>query len=237
MAIGHGPVLAYARSAAALLGPDGATLEEAVASGVQRADQLGFFAGDVTDGYGLVHKLAVAAGATPEMMNSAYQESRALLGTQDAPIRAPEDLAAVLARIGATSRVVLVTNAPDIQLDYALSSLGLDGHFHAVHSSAAKPAGLRVRVENWLAEGRVLSIGDIWENDLAPVAELGGQTALVGNPSGNARPDFASPTLPGLYNAIIAWAETDSPVLHSPGNSTHAAVRTQSATDKEHYQS
>ncbi|EPR75739.1 hypothetical protein ADILRU_1909 [Leifsonia rubra CMS 76R] len=233
VAIGAGPVLAYARQVANGLGSAGATLTEAVSEGVRRAEQRGYFPEGVLDGYGLVHELGVLAGATPEILDRAYHRSRTLLSTAHAPISPPAGLAAVLEQLATTNRVVLVTNAPDTHLQTALDVLGLHQHFDAVYSSAAKPAGLRQRAAAWLAEGRMLSVGDIWENDLAPVAELGGQTALVGIPSSDAHPDFASPTLPGLYPDILSWAELSLP-LHSRLTSPPTAQRTPPITIKEH---
>ena len=78
------------------------------------------------------------------------------------------------------ARLVLATNAPEIGVDHVLDLLDAADHLGERHFSLGKPAGLAAVIAEYLADGPVLAVGDIWANDLAPAAELGADTALVG---------------------------------------------------------
>jgi FMN phosphatase YigB (HAD superfamily) len=69
-----------------------------------------------------------------------------------------------------------------------------------------------------LLRGPVLSVGDIYENDLAPAAALGADTALVGPTwmSFAARTTMAAATLPELYPLIEVWAGVTTPAPPVP---------------------
>lgn len=108
-----------------------------------------------------------------------------------------------LPQLGA--RAVLVTNAPDIRLGAALAQLGLAGAFDDVFAAAGKPEGLADLARPWCADGPVLSVGDIWRNDLAPVHALGATTALVGSPRPGEEPTMHAPTLAELLPRLAAW--------------------------------
>ncbi|GGH34434.1 hypothetical protein GCM10010921_02140 [Microbacterium album] len=207
MAIGPGPVLAYARHVERVLGA-ARGFELRVAAEIVTAEERGAYPVSVLDGYDLVRQHALAAGATDEQIELAYRASRSQLGSGQAPVAVPRGIAALLEELRGRVRVALVTNAPATGLDGVLDALGLGGGFHEVHASAGKPAGLRELAAAWLAEGRVLSIGDIWVNDLEPVHALGGDTALVGSPPDGATPTFAGQNLPALYPDIRRWASS-----------------------------
>ncbi|MCG2801375.1 MAG: hypothetical protein L6311_04655 [Cellulomonas sp.] len=125
---------------------------------------------------------------------------------------APDGLAELLRLLRTHATVVLATNAPDIRLEAALDHLGLTDGFDEVISSAAKPAmvpALLDRVEARHAGAtRVLSVGDVWANDLAPVHARGYATALVGEVPPGAEPTFHARDLPSLYPSITHWARS-----------------------------
>lgn len=209
VAIGSGPVLAYARRIAEAAGRD--ALPGAVAAELDDADRARRFPRGVLDGYDLVRRRAEAAGVEARVIEAAYLASRASLGTDEAPVGVPEGLPSLLDALAEHARLVLVTNAPDTSLDRALDALGLRGRFHETHPSAGKPDGLRPLARRWLAAGRLLSIGDIWVNDLEPVHELGGDTALIGAVPPGAAPTFRGDTLPDLYPDLLRWATGADP--------------------------
>lgn len=174
VALGHGPVLAYAAAVAqaAGLGNEFARkAEQMITEGVHR---------DAIDAYDLVRMLAVEAGADQEALDAGYRVSRALLATKDAEILAPAGLAAFLK--DADAQRILITNAPEDRLHEALEALGLSDVFDRVISGGNKPTGLARLLDELVAEGQqeILCIGDIWQNDLAPAHERGLETALVG---------------------------------------------------------
>ena len=203
IALGDGPVLAYAQQAADVIGaPDG--FVDGIRAALAAGDP------DSLDGYDAVRRAAEQLGADAEALGRAYLASRAQLGTPAAEITAPAGLADFLADAAAHAERVLVTNAPGIRLDEALGALGLAGLFDRIVSGAGKPDGLDVVLDALPDGARVLSVGDIWVNDLAPVHRRGGATALVGDfPDAAADPTFRAADLTVLLPQLRDWL-TDS---------------------------
>lgn len=209
VALGDGPVRAYARAVAAEAGLP-SSFVESVAAGLlagEQAEGRDLPADAAIDAYDLVRVLATEAGADAAALSRGYLASRAQLATSDAPVFAPDGLAAFLAEVDAER--ILVTNAPDIRILEALADLGLDGLFDRVVANAGKPDGLIRLLDELGADTDVLAIGDIWRNDLAPAHERGHTTALVGGyPDPEAAPDLHAPTLPALLPALTDWVRT-----------------------------
>ena len=206
VALGEGPVLAYARRMAAELGePAGFAelVEAALAAGGEES----------LDGYDAVRRIAQAHGARDDQLSRAFLASRAELGTERAPIVAPTGLAAFLeaARAEAGAEHVLVTNSPAIRIPEAIEALGLAGLFDRVVTDAGKPAGLGAVLDALAerrADARLLSVGDIWRNDLAPAHERGHATALVGpfaDPA--ATPTFRAADTAAVLPALRSWLD------------------------------
>lgn len=222
VAVGHGPVHAYARAAAASLAPSAreAFLAEATAAvealGVPGDRHRSASADGLLplDGYDLVRVLAERHGVGPLALSAAYLASRHALGTDDAPVSAPLGLAAVVAEVRTEATVVLATNAPAIRLPETLTALGLAGLLDGVLTEVGKPTGMAAVLDRFGAAPagpvRVLSVGDVWANDLAPVAARGHATALVSRrPPPEARPTWTVPDLPALYPALRDWVRAD----------------------------
>lgn len=205
IAVGDGPIRAFARALAEhLVEPASSNFLADTFTALDDAARNGFGPED-RDGYGLVGRFSHAAGASEDALEQAYHHSRSVLATADAPINAPEGLRDFLDGLPEGIRAVLVTNAPSTNIDVALESLGLTGCFSEVHHSARKPDGLFAIAQPWIDEGDVLSIGDIWLNDLMPIEELGGDTALIGTPAAETQPSFSAPTFEGLLPSITEW--------------------------------
>ena len=209
VALGDGPVRAYARAVAAEAGLAPSFVDEIVA-GLAVPERAGVGGSEdidpdaAIDAYDLVRVRATAAGASADDLARGYAVSRARLATEEAPIVAPAGLAAFLA--DADAERVLVTNAPGVRIPEALVALGLDGLFDRVVVDAGKPAGLASLLVGLDPETDVLAVGDIWRNDLAPAHERGHATALVGGyPDPAAAPDFHARTLPELLPALTDW--------------------------------
>lgn len=238
VAVGHGPVHAYARAAASSLDPDarraflaevtaavdalgdpapaGRAAGRAAGRTAGRADARGASADGLLplDGYDLVRVLAERHGVGPLALSAAYLASRHALGTDDAPVSAPLGLAAVLAEVRTEATVVLATNAPAIRLPETLAALGLAGLLDGVLTEVGKPAGMAAVLDRLgvapAGPVRALSVGDVWANDLAPVAARGHATALISRrPPPEARPTWTVPDLPALYPALREWVRAD----------------------------
>ena len=203
LTVGSGPVDAYAGEVAALAGDRGivAAVDAYMAS---------FEAGEprFIDGYDIVRHVAHERGVDNETLGSAYERSRERLATESVPVAAPDGVAAFIEELLTVADVVLATNAPATRLPEALEMLGVSGVLTTQHTSVGKPDGLSAIVADALARGRVLSIGDVYANDLEPAAAMGASTALVG-PTWRAYADrvtMAAQTLPELYLPIKTWA-------------------------------
>ncbi|MDQ1216965.1 FMN phosphatase YigB (HAD superfamily) [Microbacterium arborescens] len=207
VALGDGPVLAYARAVAVASGAPDRFLAR-VDDGL-RGRPTGH--GAPLDAYDVIRLVAEDAGVGAEALSRAYLDSRALLGTDLAPVQAPVGLAAAATRLPA--ECVLVTNAPAIRVAETLDALGLGEAFARIVTDAGKPAGLeRLLDAPDVRDRRVLAVGDIWRNDLEPAHRRGHDTALVGPwTDAAASPTFHADTLTELLPRIEAWAAASTP--------------------------
>lgn len=205
IAIGSGPVMAYAREVArhaadaALL----ARIEAALAA---------FESGDTSyrDGYDVVGSLAEQAGVDAAARGAAYDASRAQLGSALAPVEPVPALAELLDALRPHARLVLATNAPASGIEPLLERWGVRAGFDELRFAVGKPMGLEPLIREALAQGPVLAIGDIVEYDLAPAMALGADTALVGATSAHstAAVTMRALTLAELRDDIQTWAAT-----------------------------
>ena len=213
IALGDGPVLAYAAHVAASLG-DQPGFVDGIRATLAAAD------GASLDGYDAVRRAAIAQGADSGLLSAAYLASRAELATAAAPITAPDGLADFLAAAAPAAERVLVTNAPAIRIGEALEALGLTGLFDRIVTSARKPGGLVAFLAALPADARVLSVGDIWHNDLAPAHARGHATALIGGfPDGEATPTYRAADFATLIPQLEEWLRHEPahlPTLTSP---------------------
>ncbi|WP_229731218.1 HAD family hydrolase [Microbacterium faecale] len=203
VAVGAGPVVAYAREVAR-------HADEAFLARVE-ATIRAFDAGETDrfrDGYDIVGTLAEESGIDPEARQRAYLASRGLLGTPDAAAELAPGLAEILADLPRETRVVLATNAPAAGVEPALTAWGVRDRFDELIYDTGKPAGLAPIIERALADGPVLAIGDIVENDLSPATAVGADTALVGATAATSTAEVTmrAETLADLADQIVAWA-------------------------------
>lgn len=215
--LGDEPMLRYAREVAAVSGERGPAIVHRVTEFLLDGDHRGDpeLAG-AQDGYQVAVRLGWAAGATREQLHEAYRLSRVPLHAGEVAVHAPQGLRELLAELADRIRIVLVTNAPDAGLHRVLDRLGLGDSFHEVHGDAGKPEGMTPILQalldrHGIAESprRLLSIGDIWRNDLEPAQLLGARTALVDRwGRGEGRPDARAATLEQLYPFIRDWARS-----------------------------
>lgn len=247
VAVGNGPVLAYARAMARYVGaalPDrGIALPDRGTVGPDRgtapADTdflarvertLEAFENGSTasyrDGYDVVATLATDAGVSADDQQRAYRESRRILGTAEATVDAAPGLGELLTALPPATHVVLATNAPDLGIDRVLTSWGLRAHFDHLRFEVGKPVGLTPLIREHLVRGPVLSIGDIAKNDLVPAAALGAATALVGATASTspAEVSMRATTLAQLTPQILAWArEVETPTCPSAAETSTSA--------------
>lgn len=208
--LGDTPVLAYARAVEATAAyADGLTdqVVEFLADPSGDADLAG-----AQDGYQAVALIAAAIGIDDERRNAAYARSRLGLAEDLGDLRTPEGLAEVLASLP-VHRVV-VTNSPADGIEDLLERLGLSEVIDEVHGSAGKPEGLPAVLMGLMSRNgitgaphRLLSVGDIWANDLAPALELGCATAYVDALGRRQGPAHVRGTcFPDLYDDLTQWA-------------------------------
>ena len=202
LAIGHGPVRAYAQQLAAVAGDDFMQAVDAALAAYDAGDR------SYRDGYHVVGSLATERGIDAAALQLAYTESRALLGTAAAPVDTIPELDDFLATLAGSARLFLATNAPATGIDRVLESWGVTDRFAELHFAIGKPAGLTRLIEPLRETGSVLAIGDIAEFDLAPAAALAADTALVGATAATSEfpATMRGATLASLRAEIETWA-------------------------------
>lgn len=210
LALGHAPVLAYARAVAPHAG---AGFVEQV-----EAELASFDTGTSNhlDGYHVVAEVAGRHGVSSGTMKEAYLESRGWLGTDKARVGRLPGLNDFLAELHGIARLAVATNAPATGVEGVLSDWGVREYFAELHVNVGKPAGLRPIIVELVQRGPVLSVGDIVDYDLAPALELGADTALVGATAltSTAEVTFRGATLTDLYDDILAWARRSAKPTH-----------------------
>ncbi|WP_146071114.1 HAD family hydrolase [Cryobacterium sp. Y57] len=223
ISLGNGPVARYAECVAESLQPDDRADFLAV---VQQQKKIGAnsLAIRPIDDYDAV-RLAASVFAIPgDYLNRAYLRSRADLAGARAPIEAVPGLAHYLREIRDDAFLVLATNAPATRIREALDALDLHAAFDDVITSVGKPSGLtlvldRLRTVPSDHAFRLLSLGDVWVNDLEPASLQGFQTALIGStaPPG-ATPTYRAERLDELFPVITAWLshETSGAIVPLP---------------------
>lgn len=160
------------------------------------------------DGYQLVQLLAAQSGLSDEEAGSAFREGRKALlsrGLEHSDVYAPHGARDLLARMSGDTAVALITNSPADAFGPWLEHLGLAGSFDAVVNGAQKPFGMPAAVEAAQEQAGVvvkpshmISVGDIWRNDLEHIDALGGTTVLI---------DRFSTGLGNPTHRVSGWSE------------------------------
>lgn len=230
--LGDGPVWAYANAAFGRIDDVRATqqmrerLTDFLCSGADAAAYQ--------DGYFAVADLA-AVHLDADSLDAAYAESRQVLATAPGDVRAPEGLHHFLGAFDNVARV-LVTNAPYDGVTETLATLGLTDLIDAVFADAKKPAGLRGLLPQLLAgrpASHLLSVGDVYDNDIAIPLENGCATAFINRFGHTPGPSHLhGATFEEMYDGILTWAHDPEKFLQSfPAPSTHPSA-TASAKDQ-----
>lgn len=222
--LGDGPVLAYADTVAEQI-PE-------ASRPVLREGLDAFLAEDPNapaykDGYAAVAALA-AEMIDSDGLHRAYAESRERLAAGTVEITAPEGLAEFLDSLAGVAFRVLLTNAPLIGVAESLATLGLTDSIDLIMPDAGKPAGFSGLLPVLLANKapyELLSVGDVWSNDIDLPSRHGCVTAFIdrfNHRTGTA--SVSAPRIELLYDAISAWA-------HDPAgfSSTHQGTSTPSS--------
>lgn len=215
--IGDDPVRVYLAAAAERL----ATSDPGAAAelrDVVEAYLEGERAVDAPDGYQAVARTGLRLGLSPSDLDAAYAS---VLRTEEAiELVAPPELAPLLTDLRPGIRIVVASNGPPAWVDRVLVAVGVAELVDERHGSLGKPAGLErfagelLERYGWKnAPQRLLGVGDIWMNDLAPLAALGAGTALIdrwGRSGGT--PQHRGAVLAELAPAIRRWAADVNPV-------------------------
>lgn len=198
VAVGDEPVLAYFRGVA------GGQADDVFARWVLTGEGH-------RDGYSLVAEWAAAHEVVEDVRAAAYAASRTALHDGTLAVAAPAGLADALRRRPEDVRCVLVTNAPVGGIEPVLARLGLDGLLDDVLGDAGKPGGMPAVLAALLAAAdlppqALLSVGDVWRNDLEPAAAIGAATAFIDRfGTGEGAPTFRAPTLDALLPDLEHW--------------------------------
>lgn len=217
--LGDGLIWAYANGALADLEPGTA---DRVRDGIAVHLAGGSGEDGYADGYQAVADLA-GPYVSAETLSEAYLASRRALESGAVEVHAPDGLAQLLSALRPRVTVLVVTNAPDIGLASALDRLGLADHVDDVIASADKPA----RSERMLAAlvrrdaaPTLMSVGDVWVNDIEPALEFGCATAFIDHRGTDPRPaHIRGQSIQDLYAGIERWSRAphEFVVTHRPG--------------------
>lgn len=211
---GDEPARAYAAKIAATLpGPDGRRLTSLLddfLDGTVTGDLLI----DAHDGYQAVAHLAAAFSVPAEITQAAFLSVRGRLAEGEIRVGVPDGLIDLLDGLRPNVATVLVTNSPTAGMAEIVHRLGLDQVLDEVVGDAAKPTGLPPLLDRLLdAIGaqhepwRLLSIGDIWANDLRIPRERGAATAYVDRFDRRQGPaDARAAVIEDLYGYVRTWA-------------------------------
>lgn len=203
--LGNDPVRAYAEGV-------GSHLDQGEASAMN--DELERFLKrpsdfpQYSDGYDVVQSHATGR-LTSEQTQEAYMRSRRLLAKGVFDVRPPERLGWMLRRMGELGcRRVLASNSPIIGLREALDSFGVLDDFDEVIPGVGKPKGWDVLIDRFVDKRHsgvpgLLSIGDYWKNDMAPVVAAGQLTAFIHEPDPSMPATITSPTLSQMADVIV----------------------------------
>lgn len=240
--VGDDPVLAYV-TAMGPLEPAAradlnADLNAFLRGGTDRAEDPAM--AGVEDGYAAAKHLAQRHGLTTAQIDAAYQTSRAEASSWLANVRAPDGLRALLDDVTGRVSRVLVTNAPATGLDLVLDRLGITDCIDDIVTDAGKPERTGAVVTELLARHGIshvphllMSIGDVWRNDLAAPLELGCATAYIDRFDRGLGPaHLRGVRFEDLVDGIREWAAdptafTESRQIGSSGSvpiATHAAT-------------
>jgi FMN phosphatase YigB (HAD superfamily) len=211
---GDGPVLEYARLAGRALTDHEADRLLAMLRGFLAGTHRDGLLADAQDGYQAVAALAAHFGVPPETTHAAFLRTRDRLTAGEVPAEVPTGLVDLLDELRPRVRTVLVTNAPADGLPRLLDRLGLSVVIDEVIADADKPSGLPALLDRLLTDiaaqhepGRLLSVGDIWANDLRVPLERGCTTAYVDRFERRQGPaDVRAPVIEDLYDMIRRWA-------------------------------
>lgn len=212
LCLGDDPILLYADELAKRIDVD---------AGEQlHAELTEFLAGSRTvegaeDGYHAIWVLTQHLGLDRAVLGETYYASRARMEAGEGRVHAPEGITELLDDVrGAGVRTVLITNAPATGATTWLETVGIAQRLDAVIPDAGKPAGMRAHLERLLEESgaadaphRLLSVGDVWVNDVEPAMAIGARGLYIDRYGSGRGPSTASaPTIDALYPAIRAWA-------------------------------
>lgn len=222
--VGDQPVLAYGHQLARQLHDDPRTADVDIEATLRdfltspKGSEPAVLA-DAVDGYAAAQTLGRRHGLTAEQIHRAFQQSRRMLDDGLLETSTPKGLPQFLADLPATVHRVLVTNAPLDGVASQLEKLGVAPVIDHIVTDAHKPAGSPAILTGLLAEAglaerpeSLLSVGDVWTNDLAPALALGCRTAFIDRRrTGVGTPSARGETFEELYAFISSWAAT--PVL------------------------
>lgn len=224
--IGDAPVWAYAEAVIATALDGGQPADAGIRA------QLGAFLDGVPgspayiDGYAAVAAIS-ADVATAEQLQEAYLATRRALADGALSVAAPAGLADFLDGIAGRAERVLVTNAPAEGIAETLAALGLGERFDRIVTDAGKPAGWSAVLPLLTTErpaSQLLSVGDIWSNDLSEPLAAGAATALVDRFGHRAGPaHLVAAALEELYPAFEEWLADPAAFLAAHPASAHPA--------------
>jgi FMN phosphatase YigB (HAD superfamily) len=219
LCLGDDPILLFADELSTLVEQDAA---EQV-----RRDLVEFLAGRLQvegseDGYHALYHLGRPHGLPQEQVAAAYYASRRRMAAGEGEVHPPDGILDLLDDVRAAGvRVVLITTAPVTGATDWLDAVGIGERLDAVVADAGKPHRMGEHLRELLAQAGasdrpelLLSVGDVWANDVEPAMALGARGLHIDRFGVARTPSTAAaPTFGELYPLVRAWAADPSAPL------------------------
>lgn len=169
----------------------------------------------IGDQWWLPATVAIHYGISKEKLGQAFLETRAFMQSDAFPMRpipGLRDWIVTLKKEG--THVALMTNSPEEDSRAIIDKLGLTELFDTMIFLAEKPLRTEAHLKRLLqisgaAPEEGLSVGDNWQNDIAPAGAIGMKTLLIDS-HGLAEPGDADLVYPSLSSALKTMLNVSS---------------------------
>lgn len=102
-------------------------------------------------------------------------------------------------------RLVVMSNSPAASVDDVLGELGVRECFDLILTDAQKPIGIRRYLENVERPDGILSVGDVYVNEIEPVLTAGGAAVYIDRHGTNLGDEHERRVLVPSIASAIAW--------------------------------
>lgn len=134
----------------------------------------------IGDWWYLPDVLAAHYGIPADRRSVAFNEVRTFMASDAFRLRPEPGVTELLSELrGRGKRLLAMSNSPADSVSAVLGELDLLERFDLVITDSQKPAGMRRYIEGTDHPDRILSVGDVYVNEIQPVLEAGGAAVYI----------------------------------------------------------